>query len=209
MIITRNNLKKLIESMLNEMPARQPGELDPSFYWVVKKFRMPAWEMDEYDGEYDSDLDIVHITGNMILPRWGDTEIAHLQMQRRVEGGCPHWEIKNVAVRGDRFYKNHKIKQPQTARDLGPMMYDIAMEIAGPEGLISDSGGSSDDAQRVWSFYLNVRNGVDIVAEDMNDLCGRSSDGNPAHAYRSKVYRKKEGSVSIIDALGNKIRWEM
>jgi len=208
MKITRSHLRRIIEGVLNEMPARLPGGLDPSFYWTVQQFRQSAFEMEDYDEEYDGDLDVVHITGNMILPKWGDTEIAHLQMKKQVMGDCPHWEVKNVSVRGDRFYKNHGIKQPETAKDLGPMMYDIAMEIAGSAGLISDSTGSSDDAQRVWNFYLNNRVGVDVdVAELAPGYCGRPSQASPSMSFQFKVYRKKPGSPSIISTLGDKIRF--
>jgi hypothetical protein len=208
MKLTRKRLGRLIESVLNEMPARQPSGLDPSFYWTVQRF-----PVNEFEEEWDDIAEVfrqrkfietVHITGNMILPKWGDTEIAHLQMKKFE--GCPHWEIKNVGVRGDRFYKNHKIKQPETAKDLGPMLYDIAMEIAGEDGLISDSTGSSGDAQRVWNFYLNNRAGVDIdVVNIAPGTCGRP--GNfPAMTFQFKAYRKKPGSPSIIQSLGNKIR---
>jgi len=208
MKITRRQLRKFIkESLLSEMPARQPEGLDPSFYWEVQRFSMDASEDEEWDGIAEGNVETVHITGNMVLPRWGDTEIAHLQMKKFLD--CPHWEIKNVSVRGDRFYKNHKIKQPETAKDLGPMMYDIAMEIAGEQGLISDSTGSSADAQRVWNFYLKNRADVDVdVAELSPGSCGRPGQmSGPEMTFQFRVYRKKSGSSSIIAALGDKIRF--
>jgi hypothetical protein len=203
--IKRKQLRRLIEGVLNEMPARQPSGLDPSFYWTVQRFSLDAADEDEWDGITEGVVETVHITGNMILAEWGDTEIAHLQMKKTAN--CPHWEIKNVSVRGDKFYKNHGISQPQTTKDLGPMMYDIAMEIAGFDGLISDSTGSSDDAQRVWNFYLNNRAGVDVEVTDLTPgTCGRPEI--PAMTFQFKVYRKKPGSPSIIAALGDKIRFE-
>jgi len=208
MKITRGQLRKFIkESLLSEMPARQPEGLDPSFYWEVQRFSMDASEDEEWDGIAEGNVETVHITGNMVLPRWGDTEIAHLQMKKFLD--CPHWEIKNVSVRGDRFYKNHKIKQPETAKDLGPMMYDIAMEIAGEQGLISDSTGSSDDAQRVWNFYLKNRAGIDVDVVDLTPgTCGRPGKMNsPVMTFQFKVYRKNPASPSIIAALGDKLRF--
>jgi len=208
MKITRRQLRKIIkESLLSEMPARQPEGLDPSFYWTVERFSIDASEDVDWDYVSEGNVEIVDITGNMILPGWGDTEIAHLQMKKFED--CPHWEIKDVAVRGDRFYKNHKIKQPETAKDLGPMMYDIAMEIAAADGLISDSTGSSDDAQRVWNFYLKNRADIDVdVAELSPGSCGRPSQmSGPEMTFQFRVYRKKSGSPSIIEALSDKIRF--
>ena len=208
MKITRGQLRKIIkESLLSEMPARQPEGLDPSFYWTVQRFSMDASEDEEWDGIAEGNVETVHITGNMVLPGWGDTEIAHLQMKKFLD--CPHWEIKNVSVRGDKFYKNHKIKQPETAKDLGPMMYDIAMEIAGASGLISDSTGSSADAQRVWNFYLKNRAGIDVDVVDLTPgTCGRPGKMNsPVMTFQFKVYRKNPASPSIIAALGDKIRF--
>lgn len=208
MKLTRNELRKLIEGALNEMPARQPEGLDSSFYWTVQRISMMGFE-EEWDDITESFKDrqfveTVRITGNMVLPGVGDTQIAHLEMKKFLD--CPHWEIKNAAVKGDRFYKYYKINQPETAKDLGPMMYDIAMETAGESGIISDSTGSSVDAQRVWNFYLKNRAGVDVDVVDLAPgTCGRP--GNfPAMTFQFKVYRKNPGSPSIIQSLGNKIR---
>ena len=84
--------------------------------------------------------------------------------------------------------------------DLGPMMYDIAMELAGDDGLISDSGGTSVAAQRVWDYYLANRVGVDVEVRDLAPrICGRDDRDNLA--FRSKAYYKKSGTPSVIDHL--------
>jgi hypothetical protein len=43
---------------------------------------------------------------------------------------------------------------------LGPLLYDIAMEMAGPAGLMSDRRSVSSSARRVWDFYLKSRSDV-------------------------------------------------
>ena len=43
---------------------------------------------------------------------------------------------------------------------LGPLLYDIAMEMAGPAGLMSDRRTVSSSARRVWDFYLKSRSDV-------------------------------------------------
>jgi hypothetical protein len=208
MKITRSHLRRLIEGVLNEMPARQPGGLDPSFYWTVQRYTTSEFEeeWDDFEEEFRQRqfVEVVNIAGRMILPGLGETDIANLQMKKFVD--CPHWEIKNAAVMGDRFYKYYKINQPETAKDLGPMMYDIAMETAGESGIISDSTSSSEDAQRIWNFYLKNRAGVDIDVVDLAPgTCGRPGKF-PATTFQFKAYRKKPGSPSIIQSLGNKIR---
>ena len=53
------------------------------------------------------------------------------------------------------------------APGFGPMLYDIAMELAGDEGLMCDRGTVSKEASRVWEYYLNNR--PDVVAKQLDD----------------------------------------
>jgi len=72
---------------------------------------------------------------------------------------------------------------------LGPLLYDIAMELAGPAGLMSDRRMVSPDARRVWDFYLNNRSEVErqqlddpfgsITATDVTDDCAQDSAYDP------------------------------
>lgn len=101
-------------------------------------------------------------------------------------------------------------------RGLGPLLYDIAMELAGPAGLMSDRKIVSPDAKRVWQYYHDNRSDVhhqqldskpgtitpDIEEDDciqrssdMNRRLGGTWQGSPL----SKVYRKK--GTPTIDAL--------
>jgi hypothetical protein len=87
------------------------------------------------------------------------------------------------------------------------MMYDIAMELAGDDGLISDSDGTSDAAQRVWDFYLDNRVGVDVEVRDLDlGICDR--EGGSSLSFKDKAYYKKPGSPSIIKKLSGKISFE-
>jgi len=51
----------------------------------------------------------------------------------------------------------------------GPMLYDVAMEFASLNGggLMSDRGGVSPDARKVWAYYMNNRS--DVTAHQMDD----------------------------------------
>jgi len=52
----------------------------------------------------------------------------------------------------------------------GPLLYDVAMEIAGADGLTADRSTVSSDARRVWDFYLNRR--PDVSSLPLDDLFG-------------------------------------
>ena len=55
------------------------------------------------------------------------------------------------------------------ARDkFGPILYDVAMEYAGSDGLMADRRSVSREAIRVWNFYLNSRSDVKPKQLDVN-----------------------------------------
>ena len=68
----------------------------------------------------------------------------------------------------------------------GPMLYDIAMEVAGEDGLSADRESLSDEAYNVWNYYLKRR--PDVTAKQLDDLDntltpGESEDNcNPSSA---------------------------
>ena len=108
---------------------------------------------------------------------------------------------------------------------LGPLLYDIAMEMAGPAGLMPDRRLVSPKARRVWDFYLKNRSdvtnhqldsnpgtitldteeddcaqvaaGEDVVTKDGRDYLERGGDWKKSSL--SKVYRKK--GTPVIDRL--------
>ena len=61
---------------------------------------------------------------------------------------------------------------PRVYRDAGwgPLLYDIAMEVAGPAGLIPDRASVSDEALAVWTFYLNRRSDVQAKPTDLTSV---------------------------------------
>ncbi len=50
----------------------------------------------------------------------------------------------------------------------GPMLYDIAMELAGSKGLMPDRNTLSSSAYKVWEYYLKNRS--DVTAKQLDDL---------------------------------------
>ena len=192
------------------MAAKQPNELSDKFHWEVTKWSAKASDEDEWDGLYgDKIVKNIFVTGH-IDTGMGDrpSQIAHISLKQKPWSDCPHWEVKNASV--SRYVDTFG----DDVVDLGPMMYDIAMELAGDDGMISDSDGTSDEAKRVWDFYLQNRLGVDVDVTDIPlGSCDRPVDTTsmefPRDNFRLKVYRKKSGTPSIIDKLKNmgKIRF--
>ena len=101
---------------------------------------------------------------------------------------------------------------------LGPLLYDIAMEMAGPAGLMSDRRTVSSSARRVWDFYLKSRSDVtnhqldsrpgtitpDVEEDDCVQISsvgkGYIDDGvDWKDSPLSKVYRKR--GTPTIDKL--------
>ena len=192
MIITRQQLRKII----SEMAAKQPEALSARFHWEVRQWENQGWDEDEWDGLYgDKIVKNIFVTGHVDTGMGGKpSQIAHISLKQKPWSDCPHWEVKNASV--SRYVDTFG----DDVVDLGPMMYDIAMELAGDAGLISDSGGTSAAAQRVWDFYLDNRVGVDVEVRDLAPgICGR--DGNSSLAFMGKAYYKKVGTSSIIDQL--------
>ena len=95
---------------------------------------------------------------------------------------------------------------------LGPLLYDIAMELAGDAGIMSDRRMVSPAASAVWRRYLEDRSDVDheqldslpgtITPYDPSDDCKQTraqQDGNWRASPLSKVY-KKDGTP-VLDKL--------
>lgn len=192
MKITRRQLRKLI----SEMAAKQPEELSDQFHWEVRQWESLGRDDHDWDG-YDGDKVVknIFVSGHVDIGREsGPSSVGYISLKQRPWSDCPHWEVKVASV------SRHVDIFGDDLVDLGPMMYDIAMELAGDDGLISDSDGTSDAAQRVWDFYLDNRVGVDVEVRDLAPgICGR--DGVDNLVFRSKAYYKKSGTQSIIDHL--------
>ena len=98
---------------------------------------------------------------------------------------------------------------------LGPLLYDVAMELSGKHGLMPDREEVLSDARRLWDIYLNKRGDVEMrqldnpedeltrgVEEDncwqesaLDDKASASWSDSPL----SKVYRSQ--GTPTIDAL--------
>lgn len=104
----------------------------------------------------------------------------------------------------------------QAPKGYGPLLYDVAMELAGEKGIYSDRVAVSDSAQRVWEYYEHRRDDVESFhplevvdvgenecIEDLIHVFGEEWEDDPLN----KVFRKKTGNLTTLDALkaANKI----
>ena len=116
------------------------------------------------------------------------------------------------------------ISYSHVASGWGPMLYDVAMEVATilAGGLTSDRTIVSDDAYGVWDYYLNKRPNVsrdqldnedgDLTPDIQSDDCLQNS----AHDHRkksrtwqasplSKIYSKDPSTLQTLQSAGKLI----
>lgn len=198
MKITRRQLRRLIEGVLNEMPMLQPELLPPGFYITVEKDiynpDMSDWFTHEDGGPTDPmKRFLIHmidergqVKAELYMRYWGS----------RYCGGT--WEIQRAYLK-------------EGAPDgTGPLMYDIAMELAGDRGIMSDRMTTSDDAARVWEYYLDNRVGGDVITKPIGRCVGkwmRELAVGRRPEFSELKFTKAPGSRSIIADLGDKIRF--
>ena len=87
------------------------------------------------------------------------------------------------------------------APGFGPMLYDIAMELAGDDGLMCDRGTVSKEATRVWEYYLNNR--PDVIAKQLDDrrnpFLQDPGKNDPSDDCAQNTFRKKTKRILQFD----------
>lgn len=114
---------------------------------------------------------------------WGDITIVH--SDPKVTGPC------SSAM---------SVEYVEAAPGWGPMLYDVAIEIATQEagGLAPDRKSVSKEAKRVWDYYLHMRGDVqshqlDLTDEDIEDAA--------AYAKPSLQLKKLTPDIDTDDCL--------
>lgn len=79
---------------------------------------------------------------------------------------------------------------PESLSGAGPLLYDVAMEVAGADGLTADRSTVSPAARRVWDFYLNRR--PDVTSLPLDDLFGTITPMDPYDDCRQSASYDKE-----------------
>jgi len=98
----------------------------------------------------------------------------------------------------------------------GPLMYDIAMEVASStgSGIMSDRKSVSGQAMGIWEYYLDSRDDVESVQLDnmSNELTPTDADNalqsssgkwsiDWVHSPLSKMYKTRLGATPTLDEL--------
>ena len=110
-------------------------------------------------------------------------------------------------------------KSSTSIKGLGPLMYDLMIDLVHPAPLIADRLRVSLAAKNVWDYYMNSRNDIEVLQLDNledeltpgleDDNCDQNSADNWAFTDRqkwynsslSKAYRRKGGGTPTLDAL--------
>ena len=113
------------------------------------------------------------------------------------------------------------VRGSSAAHGWGPMLYDVAMELATIQGggLMSDRDSVSGQAQRVWQYYMDNRGDVTGIQLDDEwnkltptpwDNCGqtaaRDDDGGWVDSPLSKRYTKPPIMINALKAAGKLVK---
>ena len=80
----------------------------------------------------------------------------------RMEAGIDIYGTLHIGLGRNEPYDDIYVVQSSKAKDgFGPLLYDVALEIAGERGLKPDLLSVSDDASAVWKYYDDRREDVD------------------------------------------------
>jgi len=101
------------------------------------------------------------------------------------------------------------VSSANTADGYGPLLYDVAMELAGNDGLKPDVDNVSDDAAEVWKYYDSQRSDVEasMLVDDEYEyeevMPPNHAAKGSASDYLAKAYYM--AGSSPMDLLGDKL----
>ena len=220
MRLTENRLRNIIRNVILQEGAVTPEQLSDDYTVVIQDNGIITTPLKNL-GRVDLARRFSHLDPNTILrmpsyslrlkykynhPKLSESVeelFAELEM-RKWDGMCNDaWEVYWADVHED--YKD---------AGFGPLMYDVAMELAGKYGLMCDRNSVSSEASKLWNHYLQLR--ADVFSEDIDinncpsdmlssgDIItiGKGAD-NPWHqkVYFSTHYMSGGGQKPVIDAL--------
>jgi hypothetical protein len=138
--------------------------------------------------------------------RWDDEEdpVGVLQA-KKLRNPCEGaWEITKSRVQSE-------------FNGLGPLLYELMLDLVHPDPLTSDRSSVSPDAKRVWDYYMLRRDDIESLPLDNlgdeltpgveGDNCGQNSalmwsKSQPWHSLSlARAYRRVGGGTPMLDAL--------
>lgn len=88
------------------------------------------------------------------------------------------------------------IYQSEATKGFGPLLYDLALEVAGPKGVTADRGSVSADASNVWKYYYEKRD--DVIKKPLDDE--EDPKTPPEEDDCDLSVSRAGGAVSFLDA---------
>ena len=121
----------------------------------------------------------------------------------RMEAGIDIFGTLHVRLGRNDPYEDVYIIQSSKAKDgYGPLLYDVALEVAGKNGLKPDLLDVSDDASAVWKYYDDRRPDVDskmLVSsiDDFDKVMPEDRANKPGeNMHLAQVYYKTDKTTS-------------
>lgn len=207
MRITEAQLRSLIRGRLLFEAAKQPEDLPPDTYVQIEK---------------QDDMFIItycDIEGTV----WGNNSVKG-SFEAFHSSSDPDWRDYSEAICHDAWVVGFS----QATKGWGPMLYDIALELAGDRGMTPDRWKVSSEAYDVWRYYLDNRSDVshrqlddidppegvtrltpDYLNDDCEQYSTRATDvGTPwQDSALSKVYYKPNNdTIKALERKG-KLFW--
>jgi len=103
----------------------------------------------------------------------------------RQEAGIDIYGTLDTHISGEEPHLEVFMVKTATARDgFGPLLYDVALEVAGPQGLRPDEFDVSRDASGVWKHYDTNR--PDVDSRLLDDRLARARNNHLVKAYSKK-----------------------
>ena len=121
----------------------------------------------------------------------------------RMEAGIDIFGTLHVGLGRNEPYDGVYIIQSSKAKDgFGPLLYDVALEVAGKRGLKPDLLSVSDDASAVWKYYDDRREDVDskMLVKSIDDFDQVMPDDRAQkpgeNMHLAQVYYKTDKATS-------------
>lgn len=88
--------------------------------------------------------------------------------------------------------KTYTVDSSAAVKGWGPLTYDIAMSIVSPAYLMADRNSNSQDADKIWTYYLKNRPDVhkEIIEELITGECGLPTSTDDAINDKLKAAQK-------------------